>query len=68
MCGIFGTTLKKDFSSSADAIKHRGPDDDGKFTDANISLYQARLSIIDLSENGHQPMFNDSNNLSIIFK
>jgi len=67
MCGIFGTTLKKDFSSSADAIKHRGPDDDGKFTDANISLYQARLSIIDLSENGHQPMFNDSNNLSIIF-
>ena len=67
MCGIFGTTLKKDFSSSADAIKHRGPDDDGKFRDVNISLYQARLSIIDLSENGHQPMFNDSSNLSIIF-
>lgn len=67
MCGIFGTTFKKDFSLSADALKHRGPDDQGKFTNANISLYQARLSIIDLSENGHQPMFNDSNNLSIIF-
>lgn len=67
MCGIFGTTLKKDPSKSIEAIKHRGPDDSGKFGDDRISLHQSRLSIIDLSERGHQPMLNDAGNLSIIF-
>jgi len=37
-------------------IEHRGPDDRGVFVDKPIGLGHARLSIIDLSANGHQPM------------
>ena len=60
MCGINGfnfiekSTLKK----MNDSLKHRGPDDEGVFTDLNskVSLGHRRLSIIDLSKNGSQPM------------
>jgi len=60
MCGINGfnfiekSILKKMNSSLA----HRGPDDEGVFTDLNskVSLGHRRLSIIDLSKNGSQPM------------
>jgi len=38
------------------AIKHRGPDDEGTYVDEKVSLGHVRLSIIDLSEKGHQPM------------
>jgi asparagine synthase (glutamine-hydrolysing) len=37
-----------------DAIKHRGSDDSGIFTDTNLALGHQRLSIIDLSSAGHQ--------------
>ena len=37
-------------------MKHRGPDDEGVFIKANIGLGFVRLSIIDLSSAGHQPM------------
>ena len=39
-------------------IKHRGPDDDGVFVKENIGLGFVRLSIIDLTLAGHQPMFS----------
>ena len=40
------------------ALKHGGPDDEGIFFDkkANLAFGHRRLSIIDLSSNGHQPM------------
>jgi len=46
------------------ALKHRGPDDEGCFVDHHegIALGHRRLSIIDLSVNGHQPMKDDRNN------
>ena len=63
MCGISGIVslydenvdqqLLKDFT---DIIAHRGPDDDGFFTENNLGLGHRRLSIIDLSHDGHQPM------------
>ena len=41
-----------------DAIKHRGPDGQGHFVDGNMAIGHRRLSIIDLSPAGHQPMLS----------
>jgi len=65
MCGITGkvfvngqTLAKEDIWKMNDAIKHRGPDDSGVYVSPkkNIGLGHQRLSIIDLSSLGHQPM------------
>ena len=73
MCGIAGII---DFNDSLNVenlylmmekIKHRGPDDEGVFVDNNVALGHVRLSILDLSEAGHQPMFSNDKRLSIIF-
>lgn len=48
-------------------IKHRGPDDDGLYINDNIGLGFVRLSIIDLSKSGHQPMFDESGRYIIIY-
>lgn len=60
MCGIAGyygkSQVNKDkFDEMVDIISHRGPDDRGVFFDGNLALGHRRLSIIDLSEAGHQP-------------
>jgi asparagine synthase (glutamine-hydrolysing) len=65
MCGICGI-IKFDNSASETemlqkmmkVMKHRGPDDEGIFTEASAGLGFVRLSIIDLSSAGHQPMFS----------
>ncbi|MFN4993126.1 MAG: asparagine synthase (glutamine-hydrolyzing) [Bacteroidota bacterium] len=49
-----------------DIIAHRGPDDEGFYFDQNIALGHRRLSIIDLSKDGHQPMAS-GDDLVIIF-
>lgn len=64
MCGILGminTRISKhDFVNCLEKIKHRGPDDYGVLQLSNIFLGHRRLSIQDLSANGHQPMkYND---------
>ena len=49
-------------------IVHRGPDDEGFFSDGDwLSLAFKRLSILDLSEKGHQPMVDRENGLAIVF-
>ena len=70
MCGIFGIVSKPGrFTESTiqyalNSIHHRGPDDDGlqlvTVEGWDIWLGQKRLSIIDLSEQGHQPMYGHS--------
>jgi asparagine synthase (glutamine-hydrolysing) len=50
-----------------DAIAHRGPDDSGSFVEEGIALGQRRLSIIDLSSAGHQPMSSVDGNLVLVF-
>ena len=65
MCGICGI-IRFDNKSVQEAhlremmrtMKHRGPDDDGVFVKENIGLGFVRLSIIDLTLAGHQPMFS----------
>ena len=64
MCGVIGYSGFKNPSAlerGLDLISHRGPDDSGTFFDKNfkIGLGHRRLSIIDLSKAGHQPMISN---------
>jgi asparagine synthase (glutamine-hydrolysing) len=58
MCGIAGFSWRDErlVQSMIDTLRHRGPDDEGLYADENVSLGHRRLSIIDLSELGRQPM------------
>ena len=75
MCGIFGISLannsvsKKLFADSLDLIDHRGPDITGitHHEEENIAFGHKRLSIIDLSELGTQPMNVQNSSYQIIF-
>lgn len=49
------------------AIYHRGPDDGEVAAHGQIVLGHRRLSIIDLSSHGHQPMLNDDGGLAVVF-
>ena len=78
MCGIAGL-VKLDGSDSQietstlerlrDSLKHRGPDGDGIWTspDRRVGLVHTRLSIIDLSPTGAQPMSTPDGNYTIVF-
>lgn len=59
MCGINGYNFENATIVNAmnKAIKHRGPDDDGVLIKDDVTLGQVRLSILDLSGAGHQPMY-----------
>ena len=72
MCGIVGFTNKVDNAETVlgkmmDRIRHRGPDSDGKYIDENIAMGFRRLSIIDLSDVGSQPIFNEDRTLVLTF-
>jgi asparagine synthase (glutamine-hydrolysing) len=72
MCGItglIGVGNSDILKRMTDAIAHRGPDDWGMqwFPNFNSGLGHRRLSIIDLSPAGHQPMTNDDGTLWITF-
>jgi len=72
MCGIVGVFQKKPVDKKilvkmTRALAHRGPDDEGVFVDKNIGLGHRRLSIIDLSSAGHQPMFTKDKSLAVVY-
>ena len=76
MCGLTGGwsgqrfgELQAALPQMTDAIAHRGPDDDGHWFDAEagIALGHRRLSIVDLSPAGHQPMVSASGRWVIAF-
>jgi asparagine synthase (glutamine-hydrolysing) len=69
MCGICGFTWHDEglIRSMAATLSHRGPDQDGFFCSERVSLGHRRLSIIDLSENGRQPMFNEDGSVVVVF-
>ena len=78
MCGITGVigfdhwSFEKathELSKMSNAIKHRGPDDTGLWIDkeAEVALGHRRLSIIDLSPAGHQPMVSADGRYVLVF-
>jgi asparagine synthase (glutamine-hydrolysing) len=70
MCGIVGLIGRLEYSSLRnifDTIRHRGPDDEGIFYEGDVWLAHKRLSIVDLSSNGHQPMISNDGNFVLIF-
>lgn len=69
MCGINGFNFRDQEMINRMVAKtsHRGPDDSGVFVNDHISLGHNRLSIIDLSSAGHQPMHSPDKNFTIIY-
>lgn len=78
MCGIVGfvqppersaSELKSILAGMSKVISHRGPDDSGAWVDVErgIALGHRRLSILDLSPEGHQPMISASGRYVIVF-
>ncbi|MFA5031658.1 MAG: asparagine synthase (glutamine-hydrolyzing) [bacterium] len=75
MCGIAGIWDFKEklgidvLNRMKESLHHRGPDDSGIYLDKqnNLGLAHTRLSIIELSEKGHQPMIDKELNLVIVF-
>ena len=69
MCGISGFNWKDEqkIADMVAALAHRGPDAQGSFTEEGISLGHNRLSIIDLSAAANQPMFDEKEELVIVF-
>jgi len=78
MCGLSGFVGDNSANASVrasllrrmgDSIAHRGPDDSGVWMDADmgIGLVHRRLSIVDLSPAGHQPMVSASGRFVLVF-
>lgn len=73
MCGINGLYSKSNINLN-DVIRkmnyglqHRGPDDEGIYADERVALGHKRLSIIDLSSSGKQPMINTTDEFIITY-
>ena len=74
MCGLFGAlsfdqkAINPELAERMSArVARRGPDDKGEFFDGPVMLGHRRLSIIDLSPAGHQPMQDFSRRFAIVF-
>src|SRR5688572_16665360 len=73
MCGIFGSVGLAwgvgGLDGAAASLRHRGPDDQGLWCSpgGQVLLGHARLSIIDLSPSGHQPMSSHDGRYHLIF-
>jgi asparagine synthase (glutamine-hydrolysing) len=74
MCGIAGVMKFRDgarvesetLRQMCAAMVHRGPDDEGIYTDGSVGLGMRRLSIVDLAT-GHQPLSNEDGTVWIVF-
>jgi len=69
MCGIAGFSWSDQelVTRMTQKLAHRGPDQHGIYTDDFVSLGHRRLSILDLSEHGRQPMSNPENSIWITY-
>ncbi len=75
MCGIAGKLYfdqnqkvsEEEIKKMTSCLAHRGPDDSGIFIDGQVGLGHKRLSIIDLSAAGHEPMSDDTGKIHLTF-
>ncbi len=74
MCGIAGIVefgsgepRCKQISAMLQSLARRGPDDEGRYSWHSATLAHRRLSIIDLSSAGHQPMMSDDGQIGLVF-
>lgn len=77
MCGICGYISNKEYNEAVlqemnNTMVHRGPDDAGVYqknlrTGMQVGMAQRRLSILDLSQAGHQPMFSEDRRFAIVY-
>jgi asparagine synthase (glutamine-hydrolysing) len=70
MCGIagfIGKGTERDLKAMIQSISYRGPDHQGTFLGDGVGLAHARLSIIDLSPEAHQPFFSQDHSIAITF-
>jgi asparagine synthase (glutamine-hydrolysing) len=76
MCGIVGfksirgfKTLQESLSEATSCLAHRGPDDSGLFFDetSGVGLGHRRLSVLDLSDAGRQPMSSEDGTVHIVY-
>ncbi|AJE03038.1 asparagine synthase (glutamine-hydrolyzing) [Geobacter pickeringii] len=75
MCGIYGVIYTSDvvdsktLNSRCNLLTHRGPDDSGTWISPSnrVGLAHRRLSIVDLTPAGHQPMVSDDGHFAIVY-
>ena len=72
MCGIIGFSSRIENADAVleemmERIRHRGPDAGGKYLNGEIALGHRRLSIIDITEQGDQPIFNEDRSMVLVF-
>ncbi|MCH8004324.1 MAG: asparagine synthase (glutamine-hydrolyzing) [Nanoarchaeota archaeon] len=69
MCGICGFNFpdKILLRKMCSSMVHRGPNSKGYFVDKNLSMGNRRLSIIDLTKSGNQPMFNEDKSIALVY-
>jgi asparagine synthase (glutamine-hydrolysing) len=74
MCGISGVFHyaggRPDLATvtlQRDVQRHRGPDDEGLWSDGDVALAHRRLAILDLSPGGHQPMANEDGSVWVVY-
>jgi asparagine synthase (glutamine-hydrolysing) len=75
MCGIFGVLYRdgrttpddERLQRTAAVLGHRGPDAAGRFKEAGIGLVHARLSLLDLSERGNQPFWDEARRYALVY-
>src|ERR1700730_5329509 len=70
ICGVIGIERTEQAEATTrrmmQALRHRGPDEDGLLVAPSAALGMRRLSIIDLP-GGHQPVFNETRNVAVVF-
>ena len=75
MCGFVGVFNymggqppdREALRRGASLLRHRGPDDSGEYFDDSIGMVHRRLSVIDLSRSGRQPMANEDGRLQLVY-